>query len=148
MFLHLICTNLIVHTQFVAKEGDTVTPGTKIAFISKSDSSDTHVTPSEKPDHDTPKFDAKGAEKAKSNVEEQIKEKPNVVAEVKEKPKVTSPAPPKLSASEPQLPPKERERRVSLNLFFKIFCLFICSFASGYVVIFSTNFISGSYAQN
>ncbi|KAL0905152.1 hypothetical protein M5K25_027336 [Dendrobium thyrsiflorum] len=100
--------------KFVAKEGDTVTPGTKIAFISKSDSSDTHVTPSEKPVQDIPKPGAKEADKAKSIVEEQIKEKPDVATEIKEKTRVTSPAAPKLTASEPQLPPKERERRVPM----------------------------------
>ncbi|KAK8967192.1 hypothetical protein KSP40_PGU011798 [Platanthera guangdongensis] len=111
----MISINFIIYIccpQFVAKEGDIVTPGTKIAVISKSASSDTSVTPSEKPSQDDPKPAALEADKAKSNVE--IKEKPVVVAEIKEKPKVTSPAPAKLSASEPQLPPKERERRVPM----------------------------------
>ncbi|KAG0447916.1 hypothetical protein HPP92_028088 [Vanilla planifolia] len=62
--------------KFVAKEGDTVTPGTKVALISKETS--------------------------------------KVVVETKEKPKVQSPPPPRTSASEPQLPPKERETRVPM----------------------------------
>ncbi|RWW07455.1 hypothetical protein BHE74_00057594, partial [Ensete ventricosum] len=33
--------------KFIAKEGDTVTPGTKVAVISKSAPSDTHVAPSD-----------------------------------------------------------------------------------------------------
>lgn len=92
--------------KFVAKEGDTVEPGTKVAIISKSGEGVDHVAPSEKPSgKDTPQ--------PSSSIDEQ-KEKP--------KPKVEAPpaketkAPPsKSSATEPQLPPKERERRVPMT---------------------------------
>ncbi|KAJ6825316.1 dihydrolipoyllysine-residue succinyltransferase component of 2-oxoglutarate dehydrogenase complex 1, mitochondrial-like [Iris pallida] len=93
--------------KFVAKEGDTVMPGTKVAVISKSAPSDTHVVPSEeKSGKDAPQR-SPPPQKEKMN-----REIPKVEAPSKEKPK--SPAPPKISASEPQLPPKERERRVPM----------------------------------
>ena len=82
-------------------------PGTKVAVISKSASSDTHVAPSEeKSSQEIPK--SSPSEK-KQTLDE---EKPKAEAPIKEKPK-PAPVPPKSSASEPQLPPKERERRVS-----------------------------------
>lgn len=91
----------------MAKEGDTVEPGTKIAVISKSGEGVAHVAPSEKT-----------SDKASSQppaAEKKIEEKPKAEAATEsEKPKATKPPPPKTSASEPQLPPKERERRVSL----------------------------------
>ncbi|KAJ4756100.1 Dihydrolipoyllysine-residue succinyltransferase component of 2-oxoglutarate dehydrogenase complex [Rhynchospora pubera] len=91
--------------KLTASEGDTVTPGTKIAVISKSDApaSDTHVAPSEeKSEKVTPK--------------EPLEEKPVKVESPKvEKPKPVAPAPPsKTSPTEPQLPPKDRERRVPM----------------------------------
>ncbi|KAK4343999.1 hypothetical protein RND71_037093 [Anisodus tanguticus] len=99
--------------KFVAKEGDTVEPGYKVAIISKSgegaDSVD-HVAPSEKPSE-------KEAPKPPSPVQEKKEEevKPKVdTAPMKEKSKGTSP-PPKRSATEPQLPPKDRERRVPMT---------------------------------
>ncbi|KAL3644166.1 hypothetical protein CASFOL_012098 [Castilleja foliolosa] len=92
--------------EFIAKEGDTVEPGTKIAIISKSAEGATHVAPSdEKPSEKAPPTEAK-------------KEKPVPTAEttpVVEKPKGTRPSPPKPSATEPQLPPKDRERRVPMT---------------------------------
>lgn len=92
----------------MAIEGETVTPGTKVAVISKSDAGTTHVAPSEeKSAKDIPK-----APPAEVQVAE--KKKPAPETPVKEKPKAPSPPPPRASASEPQLPPKERERRVSL----------------------------------
>ncbi|XP_027064264.1 dihydrolipoyllysine-residue succinyltransferase component of 2-oxoglutarate dehydrogenase complex 2, mitochondrial-like [Coffea arabica] len=97
--------------KFVAKEGDTVEPGTKIAVISKSGDGVTHVAPSEKPaEKATPE---KKVEQPKQKVE-------SAAAEVKkaEKPKTeakASPPPPKVTATEPQLPPKERERRVPMT---------------------------------
>ncbi|XP_073099242.1 dihydrolipoyllysine-residue succinyltransferase component of 2-oxoglutarate dehydrogenase complex 2, mitochondrial isoform X2 [Elaeis guineensis] len=95
--------------KFVAKEGDTVTPGTKVAVISKSASSDTHVAPSEeKADKDAPQPSPPAKEKKME------KETLKAEAPIKEKPKASSPAPPKTSASEPLLPPKERERRVPM----------------------------------
>ncbi|XP_015061118.1 dihydrolipoyllysine-residue succinyltransferase component of 2-oxoglutarate dehydrogenase complex 1, mitochondrial-like [Solanum pennellii] len=99
--------------KFVAKEGDTVEPGFKVAIISKSGEgveSVDHVAPSEKPSEKealkpTSPIQEKKVEEVKSKVE---------VAPVKEKSKATSP-PPKRSATEPQLPPKERERRVPMT---------------------------------
>ncbi|KAJ3675818.1 hypothetical protein LUZ60_004860 [Juncus effusus] len=99
-----------VIVKFIAEEGDTVTPGTKIAVISKSaaPASDTHVAPSEeKSEKPIPEKPAEEPKPAKT-------EKP--IPKV-EKPKPASPAPPpmhKASASEPQLPPKDRERRVPM----------------------------------
>ena len=95
--------------KFVAEEGDTVSPGTKVAVISKSAASDTHVAPSEEK---TPKEAPKPAPASKpAPAEEPVKQKPKVEAE---KPKPSTAPPPKVSPSEPQLPPKERERRVRM----------------------------------
>ncbi|KAK9269634.1 hypothetical protein L1049_001411 [Liquidambar formosana] len=93
--------------KFVAKEGDTVEPGTKIAVISKSGEGVTHVAPSEKPSEKAASQPSPPSEKVSEE-----KPKPKVeTAPVMEKPKGPSPPPPKRSATEPQLPPKERERR-------------------------------------
>ncbi|CAL9168618.1 unnamed protein product [Musa hybrid cultivar] len=92
--------------KFIAKEGDTVTPGTKVAVISKSAPADTHVAPS---DEKVGKDTTSPAKKEKIN-----KQMPKVEAPIKEKPKTPSLPPPKASPSEPQLPPKERERRVPM----------------------------------
>ncbi|XP_078435562.1 dihydrolipoyllysine-residue succinyltransferase component of 2-oxoglutarate dehydrogenase complex 1, mitochondrial-like [Wolffia australiana] len=96
--------------KFVAIEGETVTPGTKVAVISKSDAGTTHVAPSEeKSVKDAPKTTAteeQGVNKGVSSVPE---------APAKEKPKPPSPLPSRTSASEPQLPPKEKERRVPMT---------------------------------
>lgn len=89
--------------EFVAKEGDTVEPGTKVAIISKSAEGAAAAPPPPKPET-TP-----------------VVEKPAPKVEttpVTAKPKPASPPPPpppKPSASEPQLPPKERERRVPMT---------------------------------
>ncbi|KAH9651925.1 Dihydrolipoyllysine-residue succinyltransferase component of 2-oxoglutarate dehydrogenase complex 1 [Citrus sinensis] len=94
--------------ELVAKEGETVEPGTKIAVISKSGEGVAHVAPSEKiPEKAAPK--PPSAEKAKED-----KPQPKVET-VSEKPKAPSPPPPKRTATEPQLPPKERERRVPMT---------------------------------
>lgn len=99
--------------QLLAKVGDTVEPGTKIAIISKSAGDVAHVAPSEPP---TSKPSVK-----KEKTEEQ---KPKAEAPPQEKPKAPSPPPSKAapsppttktSPSEPQLPPKERERRVPMT---------------------------------
>lgn len=84
-------------------------PGTKIAVISKSGEGVTHVAPS----------DEKPSEKAAPSplppAEEKEKPKPKVeTTSMAEKAKESS-LPPKSSATEPQLPPKEKERRVSLT---------------------------------
>ncbi|KAF5949432.1 hypothetical protein HYC85_011425 [Camellia sinensis] len=99
--------------KFTAKEGDTVEPGTKIAVISKSDEGVAHVAPSEKTSDKAASQPPPPAEKS-----EEDKKKPKVEsAPVIEKPKATSAAAPapKRAATEPQLPPKERERRVPMT---------------------------------
>ncbi|KAJ0046981.1 hypothetical protein Pint_04096 [Pistacia integerrima] len=96
--------------ELVAKEGDTVEPGFKLAIISKSGEGVAHVAPSEKiPEKAAPK--PSPAEKIKEE-----KPKPKVeTAPVLEKSKAPSPPPPKRTATEPQLPPKDRERRVPMT---------------------------------
>ncbi|CAN4103997.1 unnamed protein product [Withania somnifera] len=93
--------------KFVAKEGDTVEPGNKVAIISKSGEGVERAAPSEKPSEEVaaPTEDNK-VEKAKPQVG---------TTPVKEKPKGSSPPPPKRSPTELQLPPKERERRVPMT---------------------------------
>ncbi|CAI0379720.1 unnamed protein product [Linum tenue] len=93
--------------EFVAKEGDTVEPGTKVAIISKSGEA-AHVAPSEKiPEKAAPK---------PSEKKEEVKQtpKPEVAAE-KPKKSTAAASTPKQTASEPQLPPKDRERRVPMT---------------------------------
>jgi 2-oxoglutarate dehydrogenase E2 component (dihydrolipoamide succinyltransferase) len=93
--------------KFIASEGDTVTPGTKVAIISKSaQPAETHVAPSEEAtpkESSSPKVEKPKAEDKAPKVEPPKKEAPK-----------PSTAPPKTSPSEPQLPPKERERRVPM----------------------------------
>ncbi|KAF7112237.1 hypothetical protein RHSIM_RhsimUnG0248900 [Rhododendron simsii] len=101
--------------KFVAKEGDTVEPGTKIAVISKSGEGVAHVAPSEKTSDKAASQPPPPAEKS-----DEGKPKPKVEsASALEKPKKATspppPPPPKRSATEPQLPPKERERRVPMT---------------------------------
>ena len=100
--------------QLLAKVGDTVEPGTKIAIISKSADDVAHVAPSEQP-----------SSKPSVKKEKTEEEKPKAEAAPQEKPKTPSPPPSKAptsppttktSPSEPQLPPKERERRVNITL--------------------------------
>ncbi|CAM8947056.1 unnamed protein product [Rhodiola kirilowii] len=95
-----------VIVKFVAKEGDTVEPGAKVAVISKSGEGVTaHVAPSQTPSSPTP-TEKVSDEKPKPKVE---------AAPVEKKPQAPSPPPPpKRSASEPQLPPKDRERRIPM----------------------------------
>lgn len=91
--------------QLIASEGDTVTPGTKVAIISKSaQPAETHVAPSEEA---TSKGSSPPKVEEKSRVEEKA---PKVEPPKMQAPKPTAPL--KTSPSEPQLPPKERERRV------------------------------------
>ncbi|KAH9618477.1 hypothetical protein KSS87_004773, partial [Heliosperma pusillum] len=96
--------------QLVAKIGDTVEPGHKIAIISRS-SDHAHVAPSELP--------AAKKEKTveqKPTVEAPSQEKPkSETPALKDKPKPSSTSSPKQSPSEPQLPPKDRERRVPMT---------------------------------
>lgn len=108
--------------QFVAKEGDTVEPGTKIAVISKSGEGVAHVGPSEKT------LD-KAVPQPSSPVQE-INKKPKSKVEttpVMEKPKAPSPSPPKPSAQEPQLPPKERETSKTSKVSYSFYCTFFCA---------------------
>ncbi|XP_072960704.1 dihydrolipoyllysine-residue succinyltransferase component of 2-oxoglutarate dehydrogenase complex 1, mitochondrial-like [Typha angustifolia] len=96
--------------KLIAKEGDTVSPGTKVAVITKSAPSgyETHVAPSEeKVEKDAPPPPPADKGKVEQKV---LKAEPPQ----KEKPKAVSPPLPKVSPSEPQLPPKERERRVPM----------------------------------
>ncbi|KAK1600774.1 hypothetical protein QYE76_027197 [Lolium multiflorum] len=88
--------------KFTASEGDTVTPGTVIATISKSAApSEAHAAPSkETSQKETPP----PPPPEKPKVEEKT---PKVESVKKQASKLASP-------SEPQLPPKERERRVSM----------------------------------
>ncbi|XP_050246863.1 dihydrolipoyllysine-residue succinyltransferase component of 2-oxoglutarate dehydrogenase complex 2, mitochondrial isoform X2 [Quercus robur] len=96
--------------KFVAKEGDTVEPGTKIAIISKSAEGVAPVAPSEKASEKAVSQPSPPSEKSEE------KQKPKVeTAPVTAKPKAPSTPPPKHSATEPQLPPKERERRVPMT---------------------------------
>ncbi|GAB2231590.1 hypothetical protein Drorol1_Dr00010599 [Drosera rotundifolia] len=100
--------------EFLAKEGDTVEPGFKIAKIAKSDGV-AHVGPSEPTSKAAPAKKEK-AEEEKPKEEAPAKEKPKAEASPpKEKSKAPSPPPPRPSASEPQLPPKDRERRVPMT---------------------------------
>ncbi|KAI8557563.1 hypothetical protein RHMOL_Rhmol04G0020300 [Rhododendron molle] len=100
--------------KFVAKEGDTVEPGTKIAVISKSGEGVAYVAPSEKTSDKAASQPPPPADKS-----DEGKPKPKVEsASALEKPKKATsppPPPPKRSATEPQLPPKERERRVPMT---------------------------------
>nr|AJI44067.1 dihydrolipoyllysine-residue succinyltransferase [Paeonia suffruticosa] len=100
--------------RFVAKEGDTVEPGTKIAVISKSGEGTTHVAPSEEPAPSPPPpvEKEKQALKAEPAPIKEEKVKAPSPAPIKEE-KVKAPS--KHVASEPQLPPKDRERRVPMT---------------------------------
>ncbi|GER26934.1 dihydrolipoyllysine-residue succinyltransferase component of 2-oxoglutarate dehydrogenase complex [Striga asiatica] len=96
--------------KFIANEGDTVEPGTKVAIISRSGEGATHVAPSDE------KPSGKAPQPPSSTEEKKEKPVPKVDAiPVVEKPKGTPPPSPKTSATEPQLPPKERERRVPMT---------------------------------
>ncbi|KAE7995396.1 hypothetical protein FH972_000201 [Carpinus fangiana] len=111
--------------KFVAKEGDTVEPGTKIAVISKSGENVSHVAPSEKlrsKAASKPSAEKKKADKEKPKEETSLPKPkaetspPKPKAETSPpKPKAPSPPRPKPSATEPQLPPRERERRVPMT---------------------------------
>lgn len=86
-------------------------PGTKIAVISKSGEGVTQA-PSEKAAVEPPTPEQKQTPDAETApVKEKIKE----VSPSQPKPK-GPPPPPKTTASEPQLPPKDRERRVSFRI--------------------------------
>ncbi|KAL8127325.1 dihydrolipoyllysine-residue succinyltransferase component of 2-oxoglutarate dehydrogenase complex 2, mitochondrial-like [Apium graveolens] len=95
--------------KFVANEGDTVEPGTKIAVISKS--GEGVASPKKTSDETSsqpPATEKKVEKKPESTT-------PPPPATEKSKATTSPPTPPKTSASEPQLPPKERERRVPMT---------------------------------
>ncbi|KAI4307986.1 hypothetical protein L6164_031107 [Bauhinia variegata] len=96
--------------KLLANEGDTVEPGNKIAIISRSADA-THVAPSESTSE-------KVAPQPTQNTSVEKKDAKVETAPTAEKPKTPAPPPPpppKRSPSEPQLPPKERERRVPMT---------------------------------
>ncbi|VVA22819.1 PREDICTED: dihydrolipoyllysine-residue [Prunus dulcis] len=96
--------------KFVANEGDTVEPGTKIAVISKSVDGVDHVGPSEKTSDRAAAQSSPPVENIDKKKEPKVETTP-----VTEKPKPHSPPPSKPSAREPQLSPKERERRIPMT---------------------------------
>ncbi|CAH2038210.1 unnamed protein product [Thlaspi arvense] len=95
--------------KILAKEGDTVEPGFKIAVISQSSGATTQAKESEK--------------KPEEIKPEKKEEKPKPVAEgpppspPKDKSRAPPPPPPVSGPSprEPQLPPKDRERRIPMT---------------------------------
>ncbi|KAK7300053.1 hypothetical protein RJT34_10885 [Clitoria ternatea] len=96
--------------KLLANEGDTVEPGNKIAIISRSADA-THVAPSETTSE-------KAAPPPTQKVSEEKKAPKVETAPTTEKakaPPAPAPAPGRSSPSEPQLPPKERERRVPMT---------------------------------
>ncbi|GMI63765.1 hypothetical protein like AT4G26910 [Hibiscus trionum] len=97
--------------EYVSKEGDTVEPGTRIAVISKSGEGVAAAAPTEKKSE---KAACEPSPSAKTVKEEKPKDKVEA-SPAKEKPKAPSPPPPKRTATEPVLPPKERERRVPMT---------------------------------
>ncbi|EXB37877.1 Dihydrolipoyllysine-residue succinyltransferase component of 2-oxoglutarate dehydrogenase complex 2 [Morus notabilis] len=93
-----------VITELLAKEGETVEPGVKIAVISKSGEGAPQVAPLEQP--------------ASQPSPPKKQEKTAPVKEAKKEPSPPPkakgpPSPPK--PTEPQLPPKDRERRVPMT---------------------------------
>lgn len=97
--------------KFVAKEGETVEPGVKIAIISKSGEGVEQAAPSEKASSQSePPKEKESAQK------EVPKAEPAPVKEISPKSRApSSQPPPKHMASEPILPPKDRERRVPMT---------------------------------
>ncbi|KAK8648413.1 hypothetical protein V6N13_129166 [Hibiscus sabdariffa] len=95
--------------EYVAKEGDTVEPGVIIAVISKSAEG---VAPAEKKSEKAASKPSPPAEAVKEN-EPKAKVEASLAVE---KPKAPAPPPPKRTATEPVLPPKERERRVPMSM--------------------------------
>ncbi|OMP04377.1 Biotin/lipoyl attachment [Corchorus olitorius] len=89
--------------EYVAKEGDTVEPGTKIAVISKSAEGAAPAAPAEK------KSEKAASKPSPAETVAKVEAAPAA------KPKASSPPPPKQTATEPVLPPKERERRVPMT---------------------------------
>lgn len=98
--------------QLTAKQGDTVTPGTKVAILAKGKGGG---APAQK---QAPKPEAPAKKQEASSPP---KPKP-LAAEAPPPPRPrpaesAAPGPSRASISEPQLPPKDRERRVSVVFF-------------------------------
>ncbi|KAK4284358.1 hypothetical protein QN277_001204 [Acacia crassicarpa] len=99
--------------KLVAREGDVVKPGDKVAVISKSGEGVAHVAPSEKePTKATPKPSEE--KKPKPKVAEESPKAPPPPKEKPQAPPVRT-QPSQAPVKEPQLPPKERERRVPMT---------------------------------
>ncbi|EXB24587.1 hypothetical protein L484_004177 [Morus notabilis] len=100
-------------STLLAKEGETVEPGVKIAVISKSGEGAPQVAPLEQP------ASQPSPPKKQESVEKQTpKAETAPVKEAKKEPSPPPkakglPSPPK--PTEPQLPPKDRERRVPMT---------------------------------
>ncbi|GLJ54110.1 hypothetical protein SUGI_1158710 [Cryptomeria japonica] len=96
--------------KFVAKEGDTVVPGTKVAVISMSADGST-------PKGEKKKSSPQSSQQLPDSDVKKAKPAPAAPAEEAPKDKVAVPAspPPKTSPLELQLPPKDRERRVPMT---------------------------------
>ncbi|XP_027330272.1 dihydrolipoyllysine-residue succinyltransferase component of 2-oxoglutarate dehydrogenase complex 2, mitochondrial-like isoform X2 [Abrus precatorius] len=102
-----------VIVKLLASEGDTVEPGNKIAIISRSADA-THVAPSETTSGKAaPQSEKAAPQSTPQKISEEKKATRVEAAPTAEKPK----APPasRSSPTEPQLPPKERERRVPMT---------------------------------
>ncbi|KAF3443659.1 hypothetical protein FNV43_RR13349 [Rhamnella rubrinervis] len=93
--------------KLLAKEGDTVEPGVKIASISKSGEGVTEAASQPSP----PKEEEKSPKAESAPIKETAKEPSPQPSKLK----APSPPPPRATASEPQLPPKDRERRVPMT---------------------------------
>lgn len=102
--------------KLIAKEGETVEPGAKIAVISKSGEGVAQAAPAEKAAAQPPSAEEKRSvekQTPESEAAPAVKDKtPSEPPPTAKKP--TSP-PSKPMASEPQLPPKDRERRVPMT---------------------------------
>ncbi|KAI7999410.1 hypothetical protein LOK49_LG09G01021 [Camellia lanceoleosa] len=83
---YFLCNPFSLNMQFVAAEGDTFEPGTKIAVISKSGEGVIHVAPSATTVEPTP------SEK-KANKQEHTTKTPILKEAPKEKPKAPPPPP-------------------------------------------------------
>lgn len=101
---------------FVAKEGDTVEPGMKIAVIVKGGEGVAQAAPSEKVSEKPAPEKSSSEESPKPKIETApIQEKPKSSPASSPPPPPPQPQPPKHSPTELQLPPKERERRVPMT---------------------------------
>lgn len=99
--------------KLVAKEGETVEPGMKIAVISKSGEAVTQEASPEKAAPEPPPSSEKKRKEKQTPTAEPSSIKENKRAPSAPQRAVKAPSPPKLT--EPQLPPKDRERRVPMT---------------------------------